>query len=566
MEIRPTATRTWRRIFRCYPDLDASLFVQPHLVKRIGLERQALRAEAKEALAAFRETGRSNIDWGRFIPRAELNNCLLDKINSGHPISAYEARERDNVWTNALEKYSRRVARSLRGMPDDPIKKFQKAFDYLSVEYLMRYRYSRGSLFLRLEGKGGNCEAQAKLFLALVDKIYDWQKSNWQPAVANYPQHLEVVLYNQETGEIYEPSFRRALPVAPTAIVSPHIFARAYLLGQGGEVADARQFVLKETPVMFKSVLVRAESLINKIFTALVAPIKKRWFAFKTTFNYDVSPFQTRNRLNLLGRVALFLLPAPVLKAIFGLYLAISFIREWIWSKLPRPLRMAFGAVYILACLGLLAKHCIVPEEDRTADVRMGDNGECLDNKPVRTYDEMMGLAEKLKKTPHASARPEEIREYIKYVRSLPKAMTFISDYYKRNPAGPLMTDDEYEQIFDILLTKEGTTQIQEMKGQRKESCSIWWRDVESALNHLGSYPYVPGLYFNAFAAWLEGAVKLADYKDIRPSKINVPAHDDDLMLAKLLRADRILLDKGETQKAVKSDGAPFEVEIDIDE
>ena len=185
--------------------------------------RQKYDREAIKALDSYQKNGYSDLNLGKFTTRAER---LLSS-----DIRPCDAKNYFEKWNKQIAKYGAKIEKVARKVADDPLKRFQKAYDSLLVRYLLRFVPLQGLLYRRLNGWGGNCETQAKLLAGVANKIYDWSKTDWQPGWADFKTHFEFVLYNQKTGEVYDarPNKRQIIKDYPAPVFDLHFIPFAYL-------------------------------------------------------------------------------------------------------------------------------------------------------------------------------------------------------------------------------------------------------------------------------------------------------------------------------------------------
>lgn len=189
--------------------------------------REELDQQAINGLQQFKGSGRSDTSFGEVIPLGEL---LLDG-----DIKPCDAKNYFAKWNKKLEKLAKKVKEAVNKVSDqqDPVACFQKAFDSLEFKYRLTYRLKQSNLYQRFNGWGGNCQTQVKLLTSVANEIYDWQKTDWQPAVAIYADHLETVLFNTKTKVTYDPTTKEFLSEPPTDIYDPHIMIQGYVNGRG---------------------------------------------------------------------------------------------------------------------------------------------------------------------------------------------------------------------------------------------------------------------------------------------------------------------------------------------
>lgn len=120
----------------------------------------------------------------------------------------------------------------------------QSVIESLFSDYLSSYMRDNARLTDFLEKMGGNCEAETKLILASLFAAGVTLPEGWQPGIQVFADHLQAVLYNSATGEVWNllTGEKRFEIVAP--IYDPHLLYLAYLKGKGVDSPITEQELL----------------------------------------------------------------------------------------------------------------------------------------------------------------------------------------------------------------------------------------------------------------------------------------------------------------------------------
>lgn len=195
--------------------------------KEIAKQKQKVIKQATDALVTLKEEGESTLNWKTFTHRAEY--LAGKKVDYNKMEKGFERRDKK------LTKLARKAKKIAAKAGHDPIKRFQAVYDYIYY-YSTRYYVYQSSLYRLLDWGGmGNCEARAKLHLALLEDIYDWENCDWKPVILLYEDHGEIGLFNQKTGQIYDATEEQIVDNHETPIFHPLIFAHAHLQTIGGK-------------------------------------------------------------------------------------------------------------------------------------------------------------------------------------------------------------------------------------------------------------------------------------------------------------------------------------------
>lgn len=189
--------------------------------KWLGQQQHALIDQAQKAVSGSEEID----NWGRFLASTEVICGDQNKL---------QALQYGN-YEEVLSKLENKLRRKLAKVPeDDFLGRMDKFSRYLYRRHHLRYTAGHGTLIHRLIGWGANCEAQAKLLTALAQRLFDWTKTNWKPALALYSDHIEFVLFDKEMEQVYDVYAGKVLTRedVPAAIFDINLFAYAFLQGE----------------------------------------------------------------------------------------------------------------------------------------------------------------------------------------------------------------------------------------------------------------------------------------------------------------------------------------------
>ncbi len=193
-------------------------------------------------------------------------DCLGNTTNRKELYNIFYRHLRiDKTAGRKLQEHSQNVAKLLEDSPGDLLVRFEIVCEYIGS---LVYEEGQSDLYQFLTTGKGNCEAKAKLFLSLLHLVYGTvpEGSNWTPALATYHKHVDLVLFNQETKEVFDPIYERE-GEHPAAIYRTELFYHGYLRGMGVKTEkEANDYILK-SPFPFNTKEGAANgSITNSIF------------------------------------------------------------------------------------------------------------------------------------------------------------------------------------------------------------------------------------------------------------------------------------------------------------
>lgn len=232
--------------------------VEAQLRNELNKTQAELNKTAREALDQLDKTKQSQINWGHFLPMAER----VAVLGKSRTLPLFDLNGEQAKWETRLGEVQRQVETKMAAAADGPLEKFTAALKYL--DGTGSYRFWQSHLFKALEKGTLNCEASAKLSLAVLQRAYGSERNGWQLAVAKYSDHLEVVLFNKERSVAYHPKWGRT-PFVPTSVYDPHLFAAAYLDGQRGEATVSSDALLLKRGEGKPSKVLWLETVFNRL-------------------------------------------------------------------------------------------------------------------------------------------------------------------------------------------------------------------------------------------------------------------------------------------------------------
>lgn len=458
--------------------------VEAALVISIKEQRAKTVNQARAALAQYTSTGTSDINWGKFFPKAEI----LEEIHENQQLDRLPLPKKE--WDQALDKYSQELNSFLQDLPDDPLLRFQAAYGYLSLKGLYKYRPGQANLYRRLEGSGGNCQSQAKFVLTLGAKIHDWDQSDWKPAVAKYKNHLEIVLFNKKTRQVHEPVTRSTVDngQVSTSIYDAHLFASAYLKGRGLSSLNPEEFLLAEHDPSLNDYDHEKNSRANSKFR----------YAIKKGLPSFIPWYSVSRQVNLIRSIVI---PGARGIATHLVRVARRNIKNFIVKIIRSPKKIILIAILMLAAaFGAYLK--------RTSTEAAEQKQELAVQPPHLTRQEAIRRLAELKEIVRRStplSRAADASLCLKHLRRLSLKISPRKPEEKLLSPREKLSFYEYEKILDIFLSPEGSVTFSKAEPEpdsgprliyKTAFFNFWSRDFnefESA--------YVNGFDLNIFQA-----------------------------------------------------------------
>lgn len=221
------STASMHRLSKTVDEPDVST-TQPEEVKtQLPRSKYELINEAKERLTKWSECKRNSSkscdlpsDIGSFLIESET-------VGSGERIDA-------DLYTAMQEKWgetARTVSEAAKG--EEGNESVQSLMDALHDKYLKFYVKKNALLSNFIKSAGGNCVAETQLILSSMAATGIRLKSSQTFGVQVFKDHVQAVIYDRETGEIWDllNDIRTREINAP--IYDPHLLYYSYLNNQG---------------------------------------------------------------------------------------------------------------------------------------------------------------------------------------------------------------------------------------------------------------------------------------------------------------------------------------------
>lgn len=198
-----------------------------------ALKKEELITQARLALEEWKKNPAVHHHYGHFLIDADA----LEKQNS-RPIGWQAILHAQ--WNKKLEEYRKKLSSI-----EDPKIKLGTLMNFLFRDYIGLYQSGLAGFDDILSGTGGNCEARMKLILAAISDLDMVLPTGTRLAIQPFADHIQLVLYNTKTGDIFDFMTRQSSRETPVNLYDPHIVFDAFLKGQGVPSGmDIEKFVI----------------------------------------------------------------------------------------------------------------------------------------------------------------------------------------------------------------------------------------------------------------------------------------------------------------------------------
>jgi len=137
----------------------------------------------------------------------------------------------NHIFIHQLHQDTERLQQSL-SLQKDFESKINHIRKYLFGRYLSKYDCRQAKLDRLLQGHGGNCEAQTKLMIHIIESLNLSFPRESILGVQQFQDHVQPVIYNTKTKEVWDLISGQRTTQIKAPIYAPPVLLHAYVVGQ----------------------------------------------------------------------------------------------------------------------------------------------------------------------------------------------------------------------------------------------------------------------------------------------------------------------------------------------